>query len=242
VLGMTPLISGLTYAPMSVASGMLSPIAGRLADRLGSKYLLMTGLVLFGAGAGIAAGLATTSSTIWTFFLPFTLAGIGMGLIFAPMITMAMRDIQPRMAGASSGVLNTTRQLGSAIGAAAVGAVLQNRLASAFHDQAVSASSQLPPAARGQFVDGFSKAAKSGFEVGRGQTGTQLPKGLPAQLLQQLQQLTHDVFVNGYIAAMRPTVGLAVIVLLVAAASCFLIANRRRSGKSETVPVEAAVA
>ena len=243
VLGMTPLVSGLTFAPLSVASGVVAPFAGRLADRFGSKYLLMGGLVLFGAGALITTAVATTTATLWTFFLPLSLAGIGMGLIFAPMMTMAMRDIQPRMAGASSGVLNTTRQLGSAIGAAAVGAVLQNRLALAFHDQALSASSQLPPAYRGQFLDGFSKAAKTGFEVGRGQSGAQLPKGLPAQLADKLLQLSHDVFVNGYINAMRPTVGLAVVVLLIAAASCFLIVQRRRVDRSaETVAADAVVA
>src|SRR2546423_693555 len=242
VLGMTPLLSGLTFAPMSVASGVLAPFAGRMADRFGSKYLLMAGLVLFGAGAAITTAVATTTSTIWTFLLPLSLAGIGMGLIFAPMITMAMRDIQPSMAGASSGVLNTTRQLGSAIGAAAVGAVLQNRLAVAFHDQAVTAATQLPPAFQGQFIDRFSKAAKSGFEGGRGQTGAQVPEGLPAQLTAKLQQLIHDVFVNGYINAMRPTVGLAVAVLLLAAASCFLIVQRRRAGRSaEPVAAEVAV-
>jgi EmrB/QacA subfamily drug resistance transporter len=242
VLGMTPLVSGLTFAPMSVASGILSPFAGRLADRIGGKYLLMAGLTLFGAGAAITTLVASTTSTLWTFFPPLVLTGIGMGLIFAPMITMAMRDVQPQMAGAYSGVLNTTRQLGSAIGAAAVGAVLQNRLAVAFHDQATSVASQLPPPARGPFVNGFTQAAKSGFQVGRGQTGAQLPKGLPAQLVAQLQQLTHDVFVNGYIAAMRPTVGLAVIVLAIAAASCVFISGRRRMRQTESVAPEVAIA
>jgi EmrB/QacA subfamily drug resistance transporter len=241
VLGMTPLISGLTFAPMSIASGLLSPVAGRLADRLGGKYLLMAGLILFGLGTAITTALATTNSTIWTFVPPMILTGVGMGLIFAPMITLAMRDVQPRMAGASSGVLNTTRQLGSAIGAAAVGAVLQNRLAVAFHDQATSAAAQLPPAFRERFIDGFSQAAKSGFQVGRGQEGAQLPQGLPAQILGRLQQLTHDVFVNGYISAMRPTVALAVLVLGIAAASCVLIVGKRRSTK-QAEPVEPEVA
>jgi EmrB/QacA subfamily drug resistance transporter len=242
VLGMTPLVSGLTFAPMSVASGILAPFAGRLADRIGGKYLLMAGLLIFGAGAAISTLVATTSSTLWTFLPPLVLAGIGMGLIFAPMITVAMRDVQPKMAGASSGVLNTTRQLGSAIGAAAVGAVLQNRLAVAFHDQAVTAANQLPPAFRGRFVDGFTAAAKSGFQVGRGQEGAKLPSGLPSQVLARLQQLTHDVFVNGYITAMRPTVGLAVVVLGIAAASCLFVIGKRRAAKAEEVSAEVAIA
>src|SRR5437868_13922824 len=67
VLGMSPLVSGLTFAPMSIASGILSPFAGRLADRIGGKYLLMAGLVLFGTGAAITTALASTTATIWTF-------------------------------------------------------------------------------------------------------------------------------------------------------------------------------
>ena len=242
VLGMTPLVSGLTFAPMSATSGVLSPFVGRVVDRIGGKYLLMIGLTLFGVGAAITTLLATTGSSFWTFLPSMVLTGVGMGMIFPPMITLAMRDVPQRMAGASSGVLNTTRQLGSAIGAAAVGAVLQNRLAVALHDQAVSASAQLPAQARAPFVNGFTQAAKSGLQVGRGQNGAQLPKGLPAQLVAPLQHLTHDVFVNGYVIAMRPTIALAVVVLGIAAASCVLILNRGGARRAAPVVREAALA
>jgi len=242
VLGMTPLQSGLTVAPMSVASGILAPFAGRLADRFGGKYLLMAGLAIFGAGAAFVTALATVSATQATFIVPFIVAGIGLGLVFAPMTTVAMRDIKPVMAGAASGVLNTTRQLGAVLGAASVGAVLQNRLAVSLHDQAVAAASQLPPAFQGRFVDGFAQAARSGLQVGRGQTGAQLPAGLPAQVAGRIAHLIHDVFVNGYVAAMRPTVGVAVAALAVASLSCLLVINRPRATEEQAVPAEVAVA
>jgi EmrB/QacA subfamily drug resistance transporter len=243
VLGMTPLVSGLTFAPMSIASGILSPFAGRLADRFGGKYLLMAGLAIFGTGIAIMTAIATVNSTIFTFIPPLFVAGIGMGLIFPPMITLAMRDIKPQMAGAASGVFNTTRQVGMAVGAAVVGAVLQNRLAVSLHDQAVSQSTQLPAAFRDKFIDGFSQAAKTGLQVGRGQTGgAQAPANLPAQVADKVQQLIHDVFVNGYIAAMRPTVGVAVVVLALASLSCLLIINRRASSQEARAAVETAVA
>jgi len=242
VLGMTPLQSGLTVAPMSVASGILAPFAGRLADRFGGKYLLMAGLAIFGAGAAFVTALATVSATQATFIVPFIVAGIGLGLVFAPMTTVAMRDIKPVMAGAASGVLNTTRQLGAVLGAASVGAVLQNRLAVSLHDQAVAAAAQLPPAFQGRFVDGFAQAARSGLQVGRGQTGAQLPTGLPAQVAGRIAHLIHDVFVNGYVAAMRPTVGVAVAALAVASLSCLLVINRPRATEEHAAPAEVAVA
>jgi EmrB/QacA subfamily drug resistance transporter len=242
VLGMTALRSGLTVAPMSVTAAILAPIAGRLSDRLGGKYLLMGGLAIFGAGAGIVTLLAGTNSTQSTFVLPFVVAGIGLGLVFAPMTTVAMQAIEPVMAGAASGVLNTTRQLGAVIGAAVIGAVLQNQLATAFHDQAVIASSHLPPAFRSPFVAGFTNAAKSGLQVGRGQTGAAVPAGLPAQVAARVGQLIHDVFVNGYILAMRPTVAVAIAVLAVASLSCLLVVNRRRAAVEAEAATAVAVA
>ena len=242
VLGMTPLQSGLTFAPMSLTAGILAPFAGRLADRFGGKYLLMAGLAIFGAGAGIVTMLATVSTSQSTFILPFVLTGFGLGLVFAPMTTVAMQEIKPVMAGAASGVFNTTRQLGSAIGAAVVGAVLQNRLAASLHDQAVASAHLLPPAFQGRFVDGFSQAAKSGLQVGRGQTGASLPTGLPAQVAGRVAQLIHDVFVNAYVLALRPTVAVAVGVLFVASLSCLFVLNRRRVAEQQAVPAEIAVA
>jgi MFS family permease len=237
---MTPLQSGLTVAPMSIAAAFLAPFAGRLSDRFGGKYLLMAGLALFGAGAGVVTALSTATATQSTFILPFILTGIGLGLVMAPMTTVAMRDIVPAMAGAASGVLNTTRQLGAVLGSAAVGAVLQNRLAVSLHDQAVASAGQLPAAYRGPFVDGFSQAARTGLQVGRGQTGASVPAGIPAQLSGRFQQLIHDVFVNGYVAALRPTVAVAVVVLAVAALSCILLVNRRYLSKEVAAPVDAA--
>jgi len=242
VLGMTPLQSGLTVAPMSIAAAFLAPFAGRLSDRFGGKYLLMTGLALFGAGAAVVTALSTTTATRSTFILPFILTGIGLGMVMAPMTTIAMHDIVPAMAGAASGVLNTTRQLGAVLGAAAVGAVLQNRLAVSLHDQAVASASQLPPAFQGRFIDGFAQAARSGLQVGRGQTGASLPAGIPAQLAGRIQQLIHDVFVNGYVAALRPTVGVAVVVLAVASLSCIWLINRRRVSNEVSAPVDAVAA
>jgi EmrB/QacA subfamily drug resistance transporter len=242
VLGMTPLQSGLTVAPMSVAAGILAPFAGRLSDRFGGKYLLMAGLALFGLGAAVVTALSTATATQSTFILPFILTGIGLGMVMAPMTAVAMRDIVPAMAGAASGVLNTTRQLGAVLGSAAAGAVLQNRLAVSLHDQAVASASQLPPAFQGRFIDGFNQAARSGLQVGRGQTGASVPAGLPAQVAGQIQQLVHTVFVNGYVAALRPTVGVAVITLALASLSCLLVINRRRAAATQATSADIAAA
>ena len=94
---------GLTMAPASLLSMVVAPVAGRLTDKIGGKYILMLGLILFGGGMGWVALEATTTSTWYDFLPALIVAGIGMGCVFAPMVTVAMRNIDPRMAGAVPG-------------------------------------------------------------------------------------------------------------------------------------------
>lgn len=174
--------------------------------------------------------MASLSSNSLTFVVPLTLVGAGAGLMIAPIMTVAMHRIEPAMAGAASGMLNTSRQLGAAVGAAVVGAIMQNQLLTAMRDRAVTDSAQLPAAFRQRFVDGVSNAAANGFDVGRGQSGgVQLPAGLPPQAVHVVQQLVHDVFVKGYLTAMRPTLTVPAAALALGAVSCLLIARRRLS-------------
>jgi EmrB/QacA subfamily drug resistance transporter len=231
VLGLSALNAGLTIVPMSLASMLVAPFSGRLVDRIGGKYILMSGLTLFALGMGLVILQAGPDSSWRTFLGPLLLAGIGQGCTFAPMTTVAMRDITPRMAGAASGVLNTTRQLGGVLGAAVAGAVLQNQLTVSLRDRAIHDAAQLPAQLQQQFVAGFSNAVQTGLEVGQGQSGAaqQLPSGISPQAAALLQQLGHDVFVNGFIAAMKPTFEVPILVLVIGALSTIAVYNTRRA-------------
>jgi EmrB/QacA subfamily drug resistance transporter len=233
VLGFSALKAGLTFIPMSLISAFVAPIAGRLSDRYGGKYILLIGLALFAAGFGLVALVISLNATQAEFWGPAAVAGVGLGMTFAPLTTVAMRNIRPQLAGAASGVINTVRQVGSAVGSAVVGAVLQNRLAGQLHDQAVAYSSQVPPAYRSGFIDGFSHAASSGFQVGVGQSGgAQLPANVPPSVAQSLQALFHDVFANAYVNAARPTLVVSIAVLAVGSLSCLLIERRPKAASS----------
>ena len=231
--GFSALAAGLTLAPMSLTSMVVAPVAGRMADRIGGKYILTTGISLFTIGFGTFAFVAGPDSTWLTFVLPAIIAGAGMGMTFAPMTTVAMRNIAPRVAGAASGVLNTTRQLGAAIGSAVMGALLQNHLATTLHDQAVSHAASLPVAFRAQFIAAFSSVASNGFEIGTGQTGAKLPPGIPPAVAGQINALAHDVFVSGYIDAMKSSLVVPVAFLAFTAVTTLLIKRRPRAQKVE---------
>jgi EmrB/QacA subfamily drug resistance transporter len=234
VLGFSALKAGLVLAPMSVIGMLLSPIAGRLSDRIGGKYILVVGLTLFGIGAAWIAVIADVG-TSWTTFLPaIVLLGVGFGGIFAPMATEAMRSVPPQLGGAASGVNNTIRQVGSVLGSAAVGALLQNRLAGALRDEAVNRAGQLPAGVRSQFVAGFANSQGSAIEAG-GQSQVVVPSGVPATVAREIGQAAEAVFQHGYVSAMQPTLVLPVAAMLIAAAAC-LAARRRPLPAPESVP------
>ena len=241
VLGMTALAAGLAVAPLSLISMVVAPFSGRLVDRFGGKYFLMAGLLLFATGTGLIFALAGTDSGWQTFVGPLMLAGLGMGCVFAPMTTVAMREVAPRDTGAASGVFNTMRQLGAVVGSAVIGAVLQAQLAVDLPAEAANTATSLPPQFRDQFVNGFAQASRSGFQVGVGQTGgAQLPANLPAQVVALIQDLARQVFERGFIDAMHPTAVVAIAILVVAAAGCVFIATTRRVATAKPVAVAAA--
>jgi EmrB/QacA subfamily drug resistance transporter len=241
VLGYSALKSGLVLAPSSLISMFFAPAAGRLSDRIGGKYILMGGLLFYSIGMGWIVAVAQADSN-WPVFLPgLIIAGIGIGCVFAPMATEAMRGVDPRMAGAASGVNNTTRQIGSVIGSAMMGAVLQNRLSVSLQHEATLRSGQLPPQARAPFIAGFKNAAKGGMEVGTGQTATKnVPGNLPKEITDQIARVAKDAFAQGYVLAMKPTMSLPIAVVVLAALSCFAVRRHVRHGDPQSSePVEA---
>jgi EmrB/QacA subfamily drug resistance transporter len=234
VLGFSALKAGLAMAPASLISIFVAPVAGRMTDRIGGKYILMSGLTLFGAGMGWLALIARPDSSWQSFLAPLILAGFGMGCVFAPLITVAMRNIQPQMAGAASGVLNTVRQVGLVIGTATVGALLQNRLVSTMTSQAAARAAALPPQVRGRFVHEIQNSANNGIQVGAGQNGGMTQQsGLPASLAAEVARVGHDVFTFGYVEAMRSTMLLPVVLLGVGALSCLLLRERKPAAVPE---------
>src|SRR5690606_25475601 len=75
------------------------------------------------------AALTNMDTPIWEFLLPAALLGIGNAGMWGPLSTTATRKLPMRQAGAGAGIYNTTRTIGSAIGAAAIAAFMQSRLA-----------------------------------------------------------------------------------------------------------------
>ncbi|HET9894729.1 MAG TPA: DHA2 family efflux MFS transporter permease subunit [Streptosporangiaceae bacterium] len=240
-LGYSALKAGLVMAPSSVVSMFVAPAAGRLTDKIGGKFILFTGLTLFAGGMGWLAAIAEPTSN-WPIFVPaLVISGFGLGCTFAPLTTTAMQSVQPRLAGAASGMINTTRQVGSVIGAAAVGALLENRLTATLPAAVRARDAVLPPTARAHLVAGFAKSAQSGAAVGTGSSGFKLPPGTPASLADEIGRIAREAFSFGYVSAMHQAMIMPIAVVGLTALSALAIKRMpTRSHPAQAQPAPAA--
>ncbi|HVD51435.1 MAG TPA: DHA2 family efflux MFS transporter permease subunit [Candidatus Udaeobacter sp.] len=240
VLGLDAFSAGLTIAPQPVAMMLASGPVAALIQKGYGKRILFVGLLLFVAGQGYVAYTVSADGDRWALLPGLIVAGLGMAGVWTPLYDLGTRTLQPRLAGAASGVFSTIQELGAVLATAVVGAVLQNQLATALRSEATTYSSQLPEPIRAPFVDGFGNAAKQGFEVGAGQNGTalQLPAGIPADLAAQIAQIAHAVFTHAFVDAMRPAMAIALVVVFIGA----LVTLRARQPKAAESLVMKAVA
>ncbi|GGL62960.1 MFS transporter [Streptomyces fumigatiscleroticus] len=121
-LGFAPLESGLAVTPFAVGSATAAAVAGRLVDRFG-RLLTVCGLVGVMAGLGgtaLVLWLAPADTAAWIAAPVLFVGGLGSGCVISPNVTMTLREVPVRMAGAASGALQTGQRLGGAVGTAAL--------------------------------------------------------------------------------------------------------------------------
>ncbi|GAA4238437.1 DHA2 family efflux MFS transporter permease subunit [Actinomadura meridiana] len=128
-LGMGAFTAGLTMATAPAISVFVSPISGRLIDRFGGKYVMIAGFALFAGGIGYFAVFARADASWWSLLPGLVIFGLGMGVAAAPPGAIAMRDVDPALSGAASGLFNMSRVGGQVVGGAVVGALLEAQLA-----------------------------------------------------------------------------------------------------------------
>jgi EmrB/QacA subfamily drug resistance transporter len=125
VLGFSALKAGLMYLPATVPIALLGPVSARLSERVGASPVVAVGVVFLAASGGAETRL-TASTDYGVIVAVMVLLGIGMGLVGAPISRLAIASAEARFAGAASGVLAMSRQIGAAAGVAVVGAVVQS--------------------------------------------------------------------------------------------------------------------
>src|SRR5436309_2911495 len=126
----SPIQSGAALLPWTILIVIFAPIAGKLSDRVGSRWLIAGGMTTV-ALCCLELSTVGVHSGFWRMLPGFVLGGLGMSFVMTPMSAAVMGAAPVDKAGVASGVLNTFRQVGVALGIAIMGAIITNREAAA---------------------------------------------------------------------------------------------------------------
>ena len=219
--GYSAMETGLVVLPSAVLTAVGSAYAGRLADRSAGKYILTAGLTLLAVGLLVLVAMAGPGSSAWSLQPGLTIIGIASGATFVPLLQATMDGVDPRLAGAASGVSSTTRQIGGVLGTAVLGVLLSARLSSTLREEAEKRAGQLPENLRARFIDDSAAAAHN-------YSPPTPPGGLSPTTRSLYERVTADTFAGGFVHAMQTTLVMCAVVLVVAVLSCFLFSPHKK--------------
>jgi len=145
ILGFSAVQAGAAFLPMTLLVMVVAPVAGKLSDRFGSRWLMTAGLTLLSAQLFYYSTLGE-DATFWSLLPGMLVGGFGMSMAMTPTAAAVLRAVPVTKAGVGSATLNSMRQVGGALGIAVMGAIMAH----------VIAGRQTPEA----FVDGFSTSLR----------------------------------------------------------------------------------
>jgi EmrB/QacA subfamily drug resistance transporter len=159
VLGYSAIKTGFSYLPLALTIIFTAGLASQLVTRIGFKPVLMTGMASLTAGLIWFGQVSVGGSYLGDLLGPSLFAGAGLGLAFVPITIAAVAGIEEREAGLASGLINTSQQIGGALGLAVLATIADSRtnhLIAAAHGNRAELAQAL--------TDGF----QSAFLVGSG--------------------------------------------------------------------------
>jgi MFS family permease len=141
VLHYSPVQSGVAFVAFALAVVAVSNVAQTVVARIGVRSTLTVGLLLAATSVAMFARLPVDGHYFWDMFPAFVIGGAGLGLSFVPITIASLAGVDRSDAGVASGLVNTSRQMGGAIGIAAVSAIAASATHGFATAHAVSATS-----------------------------------------------------------------------------------------------------
>jgi EmrB/QacA subfamily drug resistance transporter len=214
---LSALDSGLRVLAFSLMFSLAAPFAGRLNGRFGPRVPVTLGGLVSGVGLLCLTGIAPSSPYVDVFWR-LSLVGIGFGLMLSPLSAAALSAVERNRAGLASSVANTTRQTGTVVGIALLGALVQARAVTS----SLKSLHSLPALT----------ATPLAGVLGHGGPQAALPSTLPAgYTAARLHQIAAEAYVTGIHGAFL----IGAIVLLVAGVASALLLQRNPSHQEATV-------
>jgi MFS family permease len=158
VLGYSPMKTGVAYLAVAGSAILWSAVAAQLVNRIGVKPVLVTGMVALTSGLVYFTQVSVHGTYLSDLLPGFLLVGVGLGFSFVPISIAALAGIQPAEAGLASGLINTSQQIGGALGIAALSTIATSRTSDAIAGGSSQASA-LVSGFHGAFVAGAIVAA-----------------------------------------------------------------------------------
>ena len=153
VLGYSAMQTGVAYLAVAGTAILWSAVAAQLVTRVGVKRVLVVGMIALTGGVLYFTQVSVGGSYVSDLLPGFLLVGLGLGFSFVPISIAALAGVQPAEAGLASGLINTSQQIGGALGIAALSTIATSRT-----DHAVASGTALPDA----LVHGFTAAFFTG--------------------------------------------------------------------------------
>jgi EmrB/QacA subfamily drug resistance transporter len=156
VLGYSAMKTGVAYLAVAGTAIVWSAVAAQLVTRVGVKPVLVAGMATLTAGLVYFTQVSVGGSYLGDLLPGFLLIAVGIGFSFVPISIAALAGVQDAEAGLASGLINTSQQIGGALGIAALSTIATTRT-----DNALAGGSELPFA----LVDGFTAAFVAGVVI-----------------------------------------------------------------------------
>jgi EmrB/QacA subfamily drug resistance transporter len=156
VLGYSAMKTGVAYLAVAGTAIFWSFLAANLVTRIGVKPVLVAGMAFLTAGVAYFTQVSVGGSYVGDLLPGFLLISIGLGFSFVPISIAALAGVQPSEAGLASGLINTSQQIGGALGVA-----ILSTIATSTTDDAVAAGDSVPVA----LTDGFEAAFIAGTAI-----------------------------------------------------------------------------
>src|SRR5262245_38278924 len=155
VLGNSPLGAGVRMLAWTGVTMAVAPVAGVLSDRFGGRPFMFAGLLLQAIALGWVAAIVDVDTSYGALVVPFIVAGVGMGLFFAPVANVVLSAVRPEEEGQASGTNNALREVGGVFGIAVLSAI--------FAHYGGGALAYVPPFEK--FIDGLTPALWTGAVI-----------------------------------------------------------------------------
>ena len=212
VVGVDPAVAGIALIPATIPIILAGPLAGRAFDRVGGRLPLVFGFLVL-AASGVALALTAGQESVWALIPGLLLQGLGLGVVLTVNDPTGLGAVPPESSGEAAGMINTTEQLGGALGIAALTAVELGQVSSGTIDRLKEAGLD-PTAAQ---IERFRE-----FILEAEQTGIRNAPGQGQAVIRDALDASQDAHVQAFEVVFYLSAGIA----LAGALACLVLVRR----------------